>query len=216
MVSLDPPRLRIAELEIGDDPAAWRAAGLSVDDRGIAQVSTVRLRFVGNGGQRGIRRWSIAGIASATLDGLAGELDSGDARASHVDHANTTVLLDHIVIATPDVQRTVDAFRAIGIEPRRERVGGSGTAPVRQVFVRAGEVIIEIVGPPSADERAERRSGPARFWGLAFSAADLDACASALGEALGPIRDAVQPGRRIATLHHEQLDISVPVAWMSA
>jgi hypothetical protein len=44
--------------------------------------------------------------------------------------------------------------------------------------------------------------------------ADLDALASRLGDLLGAIRDAVQPGRRIATLR-ETAGLGQAVAFMS-
>ena len=89
---------------------------------------------------------------------------------------------------------------------RRVRDLGNGTT---QTFFRAGEVIIELVGPiPDVDGE--------RFWGLAFTVADLDACAALLGDALGAIKDAVQPGRQIATLRHKAVGLTVPIAFMSA
>ena len=45
--------------------------------------------------------------------------------------------------------------------------------------------------------------GPARLWGISFLVPDMDATAAALGDLLGAPRDAVQPGRRIATLRRE-------------
>jgi hypothetical protein len=54
-----------------------------------------------------------------------------------------------------------------------------------------------------------------RFWGLAMTVADIDACAALLGDRLGPVKDAVQPGRRIATLRHEACGLTVPIAFMS-
>jgi hypothetical protein len=45
---------------------------------------------------------------------------------------------------------------------------------------------------------------------------DLDACAELLGDRLGPIKDATQPGRRIATLRHEACGLTIPIAFMSA
>jgi hypothetical protein len=41
---------------------------------------------------------------------------------------------------------------------------------------------------------------PARFFGLAFTSEDLDLTAKTMGQALHTPKDAVQPGRRIATL----------------
>ena len=61
-------------------------------------------------------------------------------------------------------------------------------------FRRLGPAILELV------ETKDGPSGPARFWGLVVVVDDLHALAGRLGEQLGSIRDAVQPGRRIATL----------------
>jgi hypothetical protein len=73
-----------------------------------------------------------------------------------------------------------------------------------------GETIAEVVGPPSGSS-----PGPARFYGLAFTVADLDATALFLGERLRPAKDAVQPGRRIATLDRA-VGSTVPLAFMSS
>ena len=211
-------RLRIVELVVGDEPEAWRQAGFAVDANGCAQVSTVRFRFVGADGVRGLRSWRIDGVAGGTIDGLPGELvcDPSTVLIDRApDHPNSTTVLDHVVVATPDIDRTIGAFVEVGCEPRRERVGGSESMPMRQVFLRAGEVIVEVVGPPTPPDRPERRDRPAAFWGLAFTVEDLDRCVATLGDACGSARDAVQPGRRIATLRHESLGISVPTAFMS-
>ena len=57
--------------------------------------------------------------------------------------------------------------------------------------------------------------GPAGFVGLAYTVADLDALPARYGEGLGRVKDAVQPGRRIATLRHRAFDMSVATAFMS-
>jgi hypothetical protein len=44
---------------------------------------------------------------------------------------------------------------------------------------------------------------------------DLDATAAHLGDVTSAPKDAVQKGRRISTLRTRDLDISVPVAFMS-
>ncbi len=81
---------------------------------------------------------------------------------------------------------------------------------MRQVFFRLGEVILEVIGAP--DKSGE---GDAGFFGLAHTVADLDAVAKLLGPALGNVKDAVQPGRRIATLRHRDVGMSVATAFMS-
>jgi hypothetical protein len=54
-----------------------------------------------------------------------------------------------------------------------------------------------------------------QFWGLAFTVRDLDACAALLGDTLGSVKAAVQTGRRIATLRHTDVGLTVPIAFMS-
>jgi hypothetical protein len=52
-------------------------------------------------------------------------------------------------------------------------------------------------------------------WGLALVVDDLDAACARLGkELVGDLRDAVQPGRRIATLR-PAAGIGIPVALMT-
>ena len=80
---------------------------------------------------------------------------------------------------------------------------------MRQIFFRLGPVILELVGPPAPDG-----DGPARFWGIAFTVTDLDATARYLGDRLGTVKDAVQPGRRIASLRKEA-GLALPIAFMS-
>jgi hypothetical protein len=83
---------------------------------------------------------------------------------------------------------------------------------MRQAFIRSGEVILEVVGPVEASDD----DGPAGFFGLAHTVADLDRTSQLLGAALGRVKDAVQPGRRIATLRHRDVGMSVATAFMSA
>jgi hypothetical protein len=79
----------------------------------------------------------------------------------------------------------------------------------RQGFRRLGPAILELV------ELREASAGDARFWGLVVIVADLDALAERLGPLLRPIKPAVQPGRRIATLDRSA-GLSPQIAFMDA
>jgi hypothetical protein len=105
-------------------------------------------------------------------------------------HPNGAVALDHVVVVTPDFDRTAAALAAAGLPLRRIRDAGG----FRQGFRRLGPAILELV------ESREAPPGPATFWGLVVVVPDLDALALRLGEHLAGVRDAVQPGRRIATV----------------
>ena len=112
---------------------------------------------------------------------------------------------------SPDLDRTVEALAAVGVEPRRQRDAELGGRPIRQIFFRLGEVIVEVVGSP--DTAGE---GPSTLWGLTYVVADIDATASFFGDRTAPVKDAVQPGRRITTLRHHELGMSVRTAMISA
>lgn len=204
----------LTELIIGDEPAAWEAAGFSVDgDR--TRLGTVQVRFA-PGSRGGVHGWTLAGCD----EGFAGDLDGIATTAvpnppasppATTEHPNGTVALDHLVVATPDLDRSIGALEAAGLEARRTREAGTAEAPRRQVFFWLGEPILELVGPPEP-----RGDGPATIWGLACTVADIDGTAAQLGDRVGRVKDAVQSGRRIATLRHRDLDISIPIAFMSA
>jgi hypothetical protein len=109
---------------------------------------------------------------------------------------------------TPDLERTSAAIHeATGCELKRIREVGE----MRQGFHRIGRggLIVELV------ERPEIEEGPARFWGLVLIVDDLDAACERIGpELIGAPKDAVQPGRRIATVR-EDAGLGLPVALMT-
>jgi hypothetical protein len=202
--------ISIDTIDVGDEPASWRAAGFSVDDDGTCRVGAVRVKLRGREGGKRIRGWTLRGVER--VDGIDG-LRTGRSDAPPCEpaiHANGATLIDHVVLVTPDTARTTVALGAIGLEPKRTRETDQYGPPFLQTFFKAGEVIVELIGPrdPGGD-------GPAAFFGLAYTVDDLDATKELLGDLLGQPKDAVQPGRRIATLRHKPLDVSVATAFMS-
>jgi hypothetical protein len=202
----DRPALRA--LRLADDPATWTRLGFAVGTDGVCRLGGVAIELVGTGGGRGLVGWRIDGVpADAALDGLP-PAASADAPAvgDEPAHPNGAVAVDHVVAATPDVDRTVRALAAAGLEARRVREAGT----VRQAFYVVRTALLEVAGPaePSGD-------GPAELWGLVVVVPDLDALARRLGDVLGTVRDAVQPGRRIATLR-DSAGSSTAVAFLTA
>ena len=195
----------IAELVVADPPEAWRDLGFTVDgDR--CQVGSVVHVLRGGAGQ-GVVSWALDGVAveADELEGLPSA--AGQATENRPpEHPNGVTSLDHLVVFTPDLQRTVNTLELAGLECRRLRPAGRGNV---QAFFRLGEVILEVVGPETA-----AGDGPARFFGLAFTVTDLDATAAFLGDRLHSPKDAVQAGRRIATLD-KHAGSTVAMAFMS-
>jgi hypothetical protein len=202
----------IDAIVVADPPEAWTAAGFTVDDDGTCRIGDVRIELAGRDAGKRIVACSLRDAGE--LDSLDGLPTTSSVRppCTPAEHANGVTSIDHVVVYSPDVDRTIKACAAIGVEARRTR-----TIPpeqygfeARQVFFKLGDVVLELIGPdaPSGDD-------PARFFGLAHTTADLDAAAALLGPALPNVKDAVQPGRRIATLRHKDVGVSVATAFMS-
>jgi glyoxalase-like protein len=202
----------IDELVIADEPSAWRALGFDVEGD-HCQVGTVRLRFQGRGPRRGVVAWSVRDAGSLELDGLETSASTASPAAG-TPHPNGVVSVDHLVVLTPDLDRTVAVLREAGFDLRREREGPTPGGSTRQAFFRMGEVILEVVAAPQGTKVAADPDGPARLWGISFLVEELASVAAALGELLGTPRAAVQPGRRIATLDGEA-GLGPAIAFMS-
>jgi hypothetical protein len=203
----------VDELTVADAPDSWSALGFAVEGD-TCVVGAVRIRLAGPGEGKGIVGWSLREVDTVTLDGLPTSRSERPPPGAAPAHPNGVAELDHVVAITPALERTVTALEGAGLDLRRIREQPTPAGAPRQAFFRLGATVLEVVQEPA---EAIERGGPDRpafFWGLAFVAADLDATVAGLGDAVGEVRDAVQPGRRIATLRRSA-GLSVPVALMS-
>ncbi len=202
--------MTLDELTVADAPDPWRECGFSVEGD-VCVVGETRIRFAPDEGKRGLTGWSLRGVGSSDLDGLPTACSDRSPPAEAPPHPNGLTALDHVVAISSDLDRTVEKLVAAGLDLRRIREEPTPAGAPRQAFFRLGSVILEAVQEPP--EATERHGGdrPAFFWGLAFSAPDLEATVAYLGDRAGAARPAVQPGRQIATLRREA-GLSVPVA----
>jgi len=210
------PAVTIDQITIADSAERWGALGFAVDGE-ESQIGGVRLRFTGPAADRTIAGWSLRGVRrGADLDGLPTEISRAPMAPPAPAHPNGVVAIDHVVAATPAFERTVAALRGAGLDLRRIREQPTPAGAPRQAFFRLGAEILELIQEPA--EVAERYGGverPARFWGLALVVEDLEATLALLGERAGEARNAVQPGRRIASVRRAA-GLAVPLALMSA
>lgn len=193
----------LSSLRIAADPARWRDIGLPLDADGVACVGGVAVAVAPPDEPEGeaVLSWAWDGLGpDADLDGIPTDRPA----AGSGPRSDAIVAVDHVVVTTGDLERTVGAFDAARLDRRRIRDAGA----IRQAFYLAGPALVEVVAP--ADPTGE----PARLWGITFVAADLDIAAERLGPLLGEVRDAVQPGRRIATVRREA-GLGLPVALMT-
>jgi len=226
------PAPTIDELTVADDPARWAALGFDVVDH-CCQIGSVWLRFVepAEGSDAptaeahlpaspalapGIAGWSLRDAQRTELDGLATTISERPPSEPAPAHPNGVLSIDHVVAASPDLDRSVAALQAAGLDLRRVREEPTPAGAPRQAFFRLGGEILELIQEPQeVIARAGGPGHPVRFWGLALLVEDLDATAERLAPHVGEVRAAVQAGRRIATVRRSA-GLAVPLALMSA
>lgn len=198
-------------LSVAGDADTWRSLGLTVTDEGLIPLVGTSIRLVAGDAAdpAGIVGWALSGVDGMTsdVDGLATEVVE-PATPIYVDHQLGASGLDHVVVLTADLERTSAAIAsATGCELKRIREVGT----MRQGFHRigGGGLIVELV------ERPDLPDGPASFWGLVLIVEDLDAACDLIGpDRISAPKDAVQPGRRIATIRAD-VGLGLPVALMT-
>ena len=195
----------------------WSSVGFDVmelpNGKPVCQVGNVQLLFDPTGKR---------GISGAAVYGMSGAIDSlkfdkaPNITPSSIDacprsvHPNGVTQIDHLVVTTPNCDRTTLAFEANGIHPRKIRTFGNDEAKMRQTFFWLGDVILELVGPHASEDK-----GQTKFWGLALISDDLRTTSDYLGSRCTPIKPAVQSGRKITTIKTREIGITTPLAVMS-
>lgn len=182
----------------------WERIGFAIAD-GRFEVGGVTFALTGRE-PGGIRAWHLDVKEPVDVEGLRHE---PVAAAPPTSHPNGTVALDHVVVTTPDLERTTTALARLGLMPHRTVEGIPGRGDHRFRFFLLGTSVLELIGPatPGGDR-------PARFAGIAFATGRLDELDGELGPLLGDVHDAIQPGRRIASVKDEA-GLGVPVAFMT-
>ena len=198
---------QLVALTVADDPEAWRRVGFTVDAAGTCRVGEVEVRLRPDTGS-GVQ-WTLELDQPAeSIDGVATETGTVT-KTAPAEHPNGAVAFDHVVVMTPDIDRTAAAFEDHGFEVTGRREGEAYGRPSKQVFFRLGDIVLDVAGPP-----APEGDGPAQVFGLAVTVKDLAAAGALLGENLGEPKDATQPGRQVASVR-SKAGLKTPVAFMS-
>ncbi|MEM8619435.1 MAG: hypothetical protein AAGF73_06905 [Actinomycetota bacterium] len=211
MTDAADPSTRVAWLSIAGDADTWRSIGLTVDANGTIPLHGTALRIVDGPDGSGIVGWALAADHTdgpMQIDGLPTEwVESTEPLWAAHDIAATG--LDHVVVLTDSIERTSEAIHAAtGCELKRIRDLGS----MRQGFHRIGRggLIVELV------ERPELDADTTEFWGLVVDVENLDTVYERLGpDGIGAPKNAVQPGRRIATIR-DTVGLGTAVALMDS
>ncbi len=192
---------RITQLTVGGSSAAWSSLGFSLDDSCCA-FGDVVVR-IDSDHEPGFVSWTLGDVVvSEPPDGLMTTFDDRCVSVASASSILDVVGIDHVVVMTNDLERTTSAIARVTGEPlKRVREAGDG---IRQGFHRLGSVIVEVV--------ENVRVAQTHLWGFVLTVNNLDDVVAHVGpDVIGPPRDAVQPGRRIATIR-SGVGLGVPVA----
>lgn len=198
---------QLLDIRVGDDAQAWTDAGFTVVGHRLT-IGGTTLSLSGSDAGRGILSVAIDDVSPGALAGFA--VHESEAAPAAATHPNAVVAIDHLVVMTPDCDRTTEELGAAGLEARRVRTFEMGARQQRQTFFWLGDVILELVGEDNA-----HGDGPASLWGLALTTSDIDATAAHLGDRCSPPKDAVQRGRRITTIKTRDIGVSTALAVLS-
>ena len=250
----------LAEVRLGDTPAAWQAAGFSVVDGDTVRLPNLTVRLGGPGGRRGLRELVLAapddgegadaprappvveGLAVSTVARAAGAgaaTNAGAGAGAAVQHPNTATHMREMVLYARDIRGLVDGFAAAGIGTHKGRpptpittgVWHSGRHLAASFLLtgNAPPLRLVVVGPtdardcdahhparPEPDWRLGRlEDGPFDVTGWLPVVRDIEA-ARAAAFCCGRAKDAVQPGRKIATVRFGKLPgLSATLAFLS-
>lgn len=229
-------------VNVADDAEAWSTAGFTVSPSSSSSSTTCSIRIgtadfvlLGSSARKPdeypVQSWlfyrkgdPVDGEIHHDIDGLdirtTGRLPTKPSGSTAPTHENKVTTIDHIVIQSIDVRKTVAEFRAkLGMEPRR--LGGVG--PMRKgllfAFYKFAEdgCVIEIVGPDGTDPNVKPASPKTRLWGTTFNVSDMKASHATLDKrgAAKRLIAAVQGGRSIYTLDNKKIGVGMDMAFIS-
>ena len=170
----------IDEIEIADEAARWAALGFELDGD-ICRLGAVNVRLSGAQEGEGLSGWSLREIATDELDGLSTSRSGAAERNPAPPHPNGVRAIDHVVAFSPTSTAPSRCCRAPASicdgsassrrpqVPRARRSSGSGRRSSRSCR-----------SPSELLERSGGAGGPARLWGLALRADDVDGAAAAI------------------------------------
>src|SRR5579884_1096225 len=111
-------------MSVADPPGVWSALGFDVRD-GSFRAGTVEVALGGPGS--GVTGWSLGACEAppgwaGSLDGLPTTLGApAEPGCPPGRHPNGVLAIDHVVVSTPDLERTVAALAVLGVAERRRR-----------------------------------------------------------------------------------------------
>ncbi len=117
---------------------------------------------------------------------------------SEVTAAASVVALDHLVIATPDPERTAALYGArLGLDMKLDRT--IAALQTRFLFFKTGGLVFEVIHR-TKDGRGD---GPDKIFGVSWRAADIEAARTRLQQAgldVSEPREGRKPGTRVFTV----------------
>lgn len=185
----------------------------SLTRRGLhpSEITGGRSEDKETGAVRTWRRFRVNDTAMAGVRTFVLEL-GGAILTPHKATPGSVTALDHIVINTPNPDRTVANYGArLGLRFALDRTAEQWNT--RFLFFRVGNLTVEIIHQLNKDQNP---SDPDNIWGMTWAVDDLEAAHKRLqviGRDISEIREGRKPGSRVFTLRDGTL--GVPTLFIS-
>lgn len=193
---------KLTGISVAGPVEAWEGVGFTCGGAGF-QAGDVSIAFSG-AGRAGL--WFDR--ETGALEGLAAPSGAAMPAMPTGAHPNHAIGVDHVVVSSPNFARTSATLEAAGMRCLGERSAEIDGRMVEQRFHHAGSCLVELVG-----QQGVMDDGEPRIWGITFVTSDIESLPALQPPPVASIRDAVQPGRRIATVVREA-GLPLPVAFM--
>ena len=112
------------------------------------------------------------------------------------------------MLMVPEFKQGRSALTHAGVVVSPGKVFGSADKKLLRSTPMMGDFELELIGPEKED--SSRRWD---LWGLVIAVEDIDVTADLLGDLLGRVKPAIQPGRRIATVS-KSAGLGVAIAFL--
>jgi|TARA_B100002052_G_scaffold184226_1_gene167864 hypothetical protein len=195
----------IAELHVGDDPKAWVHLGFNIEDN-RCRIGTTDVVF--REGQPGIHAWALRGALPSSFGPIPTSYLDSPIPGLASTHPNSSRGLHHLVLMVPEFKQGRSALTHAGVVVSPGKVFGSADKKLLRSTPMMGDFELELIGPEKED--SSRRWD---LWGLVIAVEDIDVTADLLGDLLGRVKPAIQPGRRIATVS-KSAGLGVAIAFL--
>ena len=203
---------KLKRLFVANPPHVWESMGFKIVGNQV-QLGNVIIQLVEKVCVcNPVVGWDWENLVASKpshIDGIPLLNDKVDNVTEDVQHMNNSIAVDHVVLKTFNVEKTIKCMNEIGLEVRKRVVHQS--KGMEQVFFKAENTILEVISSLEASNSVQ----DSYIWGITFVTSDIITLHKNLEGSTKVPYDAVQIGRKFTTLDNLKHGTKVRIAFIS-